>query len=78
MINEFYHPSSYMYNSDYVYNKGRVFKIIFYLKENITKESYFGWMYKEKNVAKVNKVVNELENFVCQINLIVKEKQKNK
>ena len=71
LFNEFYHPSTYMYNSDYVYNNGRVFKIIFYLQNNTTKESYFGWMYKEKNILRVNKIVKKLENFVCDINLIV-------
>lgn len=76
LLNEFYHPSTYMYNSDYVYNNGRVFKIIFYLKNNITYESYFGWMYKEKNILRVNKIVNKLEKFVCDINLIVQENRK--
>ena len=76
LFNEFYHPSTYMYNSDYVYNNGRVFRIMFYLKNNTTKESYFGWMYKEKNVLKVNKIVKKLEKFVCNINLIVQENRK--
>lgn len=75
LFNEFYHPSTYMYNSDYVYNNGRVFKIIFYLGDNSTRESYFGWMYKEKSIAKVNKVVNKLENFISEINLLI---QKNR
>lgn len=76
LLNEFYHPSTYMYNSDYVYNNGRVFKIIFYLKNNTTKESYFGWMYKEKNIMKVEKIVNKLENFVHDINVTVQSKRK--
>ena len=75
LLNEFYHPSTYMYNSDYVYNNGRVFKIIFHLRNNTTKESYFGWMYKEKSIMKVNKIVNKLENFVYNINLIVQANQ---
>ena len=74
-LNEFHHPRTYMYNSDYVYNNGRVFKIIFYLKHDTTKETYFGWMYKEKNISKVNKVVNRLENFVYSLNLIIQEYQ---
>lgn len=78
LFNEFYHPSTYMYNSDYVYNNGRVFKIIFYLGDNSTRESYFGWMYKEKSITRVNKVVNKLENFISEINLLIPKKQKNK
>ena len=78
LFNEFYHPSTYMYNSDYVYNNGRVFKIIFYLGDNSTRESYFGWMYKEKSITRVNKVVNKLENFISEINLLISKKQKNK
>ncbi len=77
-FNEFYHPSTYMYKSDYVYNNGRVFKIIFYLGHNNTKESYFGWMYKEKSIARVNKTVNKLENFISEINLLIQKKQKDK
>ena len=78
LLNEFYHPSTYMYKSDYVYNNGRVFKIIFYLGDNSTRESYFGWMYKERSITKVNKVVNKLENFISEINLLIKKKQKDK
>lgn len=74
LFNEFYHPSTYMYNSDYVYNNGRVFKIIFYLEDNSTRESYFGWMYKEKSITRVNKVVNKLENFISEINLLIQKK----
>ena len=77
-LNEFYHPSTFMYNSDYVYNNGRVFKIVFYLKDNTTKESYFGWMYKEKNISKINRVIKKMERFVNDINLIVQEKNKIK
>lgn len=77
-LNEFYHPYTYRCNSKYVYNNGRVFKIIFYLKNNITIDSYFGWMYKEKSIIKVNKIVKKLENFVDSINLKVKENRKNR
>jgi hypothetical protein len=72
--NEFYHPYTYMCKSDYVYNNGRVFKIIFYLKDNSTRESYFGWMYKERSIAKVNKVVKKLEDFIREINLLIQKK----
>ena len=49
---------------------------MFYLKNDTTKESYFGWMYKEKNISRVNKVVKNLEEFVCDINLLVQVNQK--
>ncbi len=62
-----------MYNSDYVYNNGRVFKIIFYLKDNSVRESYFGWMYKEKSIEKVNKVLNKLETFINKINSLIQK-----
>lgn len=76
LFNEFYHPSTYMYNSDYVYNNGRVFEIIFYLGDNSTRKSYFGWMYKEKSITRVNKIVKKLEKFVCDINLLAQENKK--
>lgn len=78
LINEFHHYSTYMYKSDYVYNNGRIFKIKFYLKNNVIIESYFGWMYKEKSIIKVNKTVKKLKNFVDSINLIVKSNEKIK
>ena len=67
-FHEFYYSTTYMYNSDYVYNNGRVFKIIFHLNDGTTRESYFGWMYKERNELKVNQVINKLENFVNDLN----------
>ena len=63
-----------MYDSNYVYNNGRVFKIIFYLEDNSTRESYFGWMYKERSITKVNKVVSKLESFIREINLLIQKK----
>lgn len=73
LLHEFYHPSTYMYKCDYVYNDGKVFKIIFHLKDGTTKESYFGWMYKERSLKKVNKVEKKLENFIEEINGIIKK-----
>lgn len=67
-IHEFYYATTYMYNSDYIYNNGRVFKIIFHLNDGTTRESYFGWLYKERNELKVNKVISKLENFVNDLN----------
>ena len=45
-----------------------------FLGDNSTRKSYFGWMYKEK-ITRVNKVVNKLENFISEINLLI---QKNR
>ena len=77
-IHEFYHPTTYMLKCYYVYNNGRVFKIIFHLKDGSIRETYFGWMYKEKSITRVNKVVNKLENFIEEINLSIQKKQKDK
>ena len=78
VLNEFYHSSTYMYKCDYVYNNGKVFDIIFYLKDGTIRKTYFGWMYKEKSITKINKVVNKLENFISEVNLLVQKKQKDK
>ena len=60
---------------DYTYNNGKVFKIIFYLKNGISRESYFGWMYKEKSKDKVSKIQSELTVFVKHINKVCQEYQ---
>ena len=65
----------------YVYNNGRTFNIIFKIKDKsgyIIHKSYFGWMYKEKSIVRVNKVVNKLENFISEINLLIQKEQKDK
>jgi len=73
-MHEFYDPDTYMWKCDYVYNNGRVFNIIFYLKDGSTRKTYFGWMYKEKSSAKVNKIVIKLKNFIEEINQNCKKK----
>lgn len=72
-FHEFYHPTTYMLKSDYIYNNGRVFKVIFHLKDGTIRETYFGWMYKEKNILKVKKTIKELEDFINYLNLILKK-----
>ena len=59
---------------DYVYNNGKVFTIIFRKKDGGYIETYFGWMYKEKKLARVNKVTKNLEELINDINQIIKEK----
>lgn len=59
---------------DYVYNNGKVFNIIFHKKNGGRVETYFGWMYKEKKLARVNKVTKNLEELINDINQIIKEK----
>ena len=76
-FNEFYHYTTYMYKSDYIYNNGKVFKIIFHLKNGSAKETYFGWMYKEKSKLKVKKVQEKLEIFVREINNKLKIRESN-
>lgn len=65
-----------MYKCDYIYNNGKVYNIIFHLKDGTTKETYFGWMYKERNELKVNRVIKKLENFVNNISFISKTNNK--
>ena len=73
-FHEFYHPTTYMWKCDYVYNNGRVFKVIFHLKDGTSRETYFGWMYKERNILKVKKTIKKLEECINYINLISKNK----
>ena len=76
-FHEFYHHNTYMWHCDYTYNHGEVFKIVFYLKNGyIQKETYFGWMYKEKRQSKVQEVQMKLEKFVQQINDICSQTQR--
>lgn len=74
LFHEFYHYSTYLDHCDYTYNNGKVYNIVFHLKNNTKKESYFGWMYKEKNEEKVKKKQAELTAFVDHINKVCKER----
>ena len=71
-FHEFYYPTTYLYDCKYVYNNGKVFQIIFHLKDGTKRKTYFGWMYKEKNKTKVDKVIKRLEIFISSINLLIK------
>lgn len=73
-FHEFFYPGTYMSYCDYVYNNGKVFTIIFRKKDGGYIETYFGWMYKEKKLARVNKVTKNLEELINEINQIIKEK----
>ena len=73
LLCEFYHPATYMYQCDYVYNNGRVFNIVFRLKNGNIRKTYFGWMYKEKNKKRVEAKVKELYSFVDLINSDIKK-----
>lgn len=68
IIHEFYHPDTYMWKCEYVYNNGRVFNLIFHLKDGSSRKSYFGWMYKERSIKKVDKIVKKLETFIKDVN----------
>ncbi len=72
-FHEFYHPNTYMFKSDYIYNNGRVFKVIFHLKDGTIRDTYFGWMYKEKSILKVKKTIKKLEDCINYLNLISKK-----
>ena len=76
-INEFFYPYTYMSHCDYVYNQGKVYNICFHLSDGTTVESYFGWLYREKEKT-VNKVEKKLLKFIEKINMLCKENRKNK
>ncbi len=71
-FHEFYHRFTYMLKCDYVYNNGKVFEIIFHLKDGSARESYFGWLYREKKKSKVLKIQAKLEAFIENINQAAK------
>lgn len=77
-FHEFYHANTYMFRCDYVYNHGRVFNIVFHLKDGSRMETYFGWLYREKNEKTVARVCKSLETFINEINEYVKEERKSK
>lgn len=72
-FHEFYHPTTYMYKCDYIYNNGKVFNIIFHLKDGTNRKTYFGWMYKEKNELKTIRITDELYTFVNTLNAMCKK-----
>lgn len=67
-LNEYYIPSTYMYNCEYVYNNGEVFNIHIFLKNGEKETVYFGWAYKEKRLSVIEKLHNDLKVFVKALN----------
>ena len=65
---DFFHPSTYMSGCDYVYNNGKVYNIVFHHYDGTITETYFGWLYREKNKIVVTKVNDELKSFIEEIN----------
>ena len=67
---------------DYIYNNGKVFNVIINIRSKnggySVYKSYFGWLYREKNIKKVEKVENQLIEFVKQLNDLCKDNRKNK
>lgn len=61
---EFYNPSTYMTNSEYVYNEGVVLEFIFHLTDGTSLKSYYGWMYREKNKKSIEKQIHKIKNFI--------------
>ncbi len=76
-FHEFFYPNTYMSHCDYVYNQGKVYNICFHLKDGTIIDSYFGWLYREKEKT-VNKVEKKLLEFIEKINMLCKENRKNK
>ncbi len=66
-----------MANCDFVYNQGKVYNIYFYMNDGTICESYFGWLYREKE-KKVKKVEGLLIDFIEKINTFCKECRKGK
>ena len=65
---DFFHSSTYMSGCDYVYNNGKVYNIVFHHYDGTITETYFGWLYREKNKIVVTKVNDELKSFIEEIN----------
>lgn len=75
-VNEFFYPNTYTSHCDYVYNQGKVYNIYFHLNDGTVVESYFGWLYREKEKT-VNKVEKKLTEFIEKINILCKENRED-
>lgn len=53
-INQIHLPSKY------VYNNGKVFDIVFYMKKIGNIKIYYGWLYRTTSIKRINR---QLENF---------------
>ncbi len=69
---EYLFPHTYMSHCNYVYNHGKVYNVCFHMKDGTIVESYFGWLYHEKE-AKVKKVETRLLDFINTINILCKD-----
>lgn len=69
---EYLFPHTYMSHCNYVYNQGKVYNVCFHMKDGTIVESYFGWLYHEKE-AKVKKVETKLLDFINTINILCKD-----
>ena len=74
-FHEFFYPHTYMSHCNYVYNQGKVYNICFYMNDGTIIESYFGWLYREKE-AKVKKVEAKLLCFIKNVNILCSENRK--
>ena len=54
--------------SKYVYNDGKVFNIVFYMKNIGDIKVYYGWLYRTKSIERINSQIEEFkrikENFM--------------
>lgn len=48
--------------SKYVYNKGKTFNIVFYLKEE-TVTIYYGWLYKTTSLERIDKQLKHFQSI---------------
>ncbi len=49
--------------SKYVYNKGKVFNIIFYMKKVGNISIYYGWLYRTKSIQRINSQLKQFEKI---------------
>lgn len=69
---EFLFPHTYISHCDYVYNQGKVYNICFHMIDGTIIKSYFGWLYREKEL-KVKEVETKLLDFINTINILCKD-----
>ncbi len=54
--------------SKYVYNNGKVFNIVFYMKNIGNIKVYYGWLYRTRSIERINNQIEEFkkikENFM--------------
>lgn len=62
--------------SKYVYNNGKVFNIVFYMKNIGNIKVYYGWLYRTKSIERINSQIEKFnkikDNFMNYKNIKIK------